>query len=177
MGRKIIGATVGTTMNPEKILERAEYKTLVDVTLDDTNSGANKVMAELPLEDFKKCKEFTIYVEIPSYTTKDVYVTGYLTNRTESAYTLAVLYNYGRMDTNQGKTFRLFSIVKILDGNYLSITGAGSSYTGVNSSLSGVRSAMSNKFVYPYDDYPPYLRITTGETTLPSGTRIIMEGR
>lgn len=156
------------------------YKTLVDVTLDESNSGTTKVMAELPLEDFLRCNDFTIYVEMPidSTMTESITFMGYFTNITESAYTLCVLYNFGTFSTTTGLPVKIFSHVRrITNGQWLSLTSGISSHTGANTSNTNVRSMMQNPFKWGAEDYPPYLRITINRYTFPSGTRIIVEGR
>lgn len=196
MNRKIIGNTVGTTMKPQTVVENSgvdfsdyateeyvedltSYKTLVDVTLDDTNSGTNKIMAELPLEDFLRCNDFTIYVEMPvdSTMTESVSFSGYLTNITQSAYMQCVLYNWGTITNTTGFTHRIFSLVrKLVDGSWLSITSNPTTYQGANSS-NNAKSMIEGHMRWGYENYPPYLRISISKYTFPSGTRVIVEGR
>ena len=158
-----------------------KYKTIADVTLDDTNSGTNVVMAEMDLETFLLCNEFVIYVEVPiTEAVSSATVSGYITNINQNAYAQCVLYNFGNISTTASGVYRAFSqIIKNKNGMLLGFSGAPSSHTGANSTNTGVRSHMEAPVRYSsyYTEYPPYLKISISSTTFPTGTRIIMEGR
>lgn len=165
--------------NKKYVDDKTSYKTLVDVTLDDSNSGSNSVMVELPLDDFLSCNEFITYVEFPiTESVSNATISGYITNITQGAYSQCFLYTNGSISANASGKHRAFSQTnKIKNGMLLTLCGNPTSYTGANSSNTNVRSVMEQQIKASYREYPPYLKISIDNYTFPSGTRIIMEGR
>lgn len=163
------------------VAEAKKYKTLVDVTLDDSNSGTNAVMAEIDLEAFLTCNEYTLYVELPVSEAVDyANISGYITDLTQNAYALCVLYNGGIISASASGVHRAFSqTTKIKNGMLLSTSWYPTSYTGANSSNPNNNSIIETPPVKDafYREYPPYIKVSITNCTFPSGTRIIMEGR
>jgi hypothetical protein len=155
--------------------EKSSYKTLVDVTLDESNSGVNRVKFELPLDDFIRCKEFRYCYEIPSEVNKNETVTIYIADITFGAY--AKCLSYESYAFVSGQIIRGAGVINSIGNIFFSISSSPTRHTGANSGSSG-RTYIEIQGHSNYKEYPPYLYITLANgTTFPSGTRIIMEGR
>ena len=150
------------------------FKTLIDVTLDDASSGVNDIRIELP-ESFENCTEFNFYYEIPGVTNSRVYVFGYITDRNAIAYAKCIYYNSGEMI--QGNTVKGIGTVRFINDNvYFAVCSEPTNHSGANSATNA-RTLFDFKDNANYKDFPPYLQFRVDGLTLPSGTRIVLEGR